>query len=140
MRFLALQELLEELATAVVAEASTGLDAVVQGSVLSSRLAMARSGRRRGPIALVAFALALGALLVQGGSLLHLHVAGEPAFFNLDHDLTLLATATGGAPVPADACELSLLPVVAAAPLDVVSRPAASPLRYSASRAPPLAS
>jgi hypothetical protein len=90
-------------------------------------------------VALVVFALAAGALLLQNGSLAHVHSAAKPGFYNHDHDLTLLATFGGGAPVPDGAPLVSWLPDVAAASVPDLSHPAASPLRYSASRAPPLA-
>lgn len=88
-------------------------------------------------IALVVFALSVGALLLQGGSLPHLH--DRPGVYNHDHDLTLLATLGGGAPLPDGAPPISFLPAIAAEPGPVLARPAASPLRYSAPRAPPLA-
>jgi hypothetical protein len=39
--------------------------------------------------------LALLALLLQGGSVPHLHLAAEPGLFNHDHDLSALAAAAG---------------------------------------------
>ncbi len=39
--------------------------------------------------------LALVALLLQGGSLPHQHLAAEPALFNHDHDLGAWATGPG---------------------------------------------
>jgi hypothetical protein len=99
---------------------------------------MCRPSRRRLPtIALVVFALGLGALLLQDGSLSHVH--DRPGVYNHDHDLTLLATRGGGAPLPDGAPPISFLPDIAAEPERVLARPAASPLRYSAPRAPPLA-
>ena len=102
---------------------------------------MRRSFPRGWPsvVALVLFALASGALLLQNGSLAHVHSVGKPGFYNHDHDLTLLATFGVGAPVPDGAPLVSWLPDVAAIPAVALSHPAASPLRYSASRAPPLA-
>jgi hypothetical protein len=99
---------------------------------------MRRPSRPRRPtIALAVFALAVGALLLQDGSLPHLH--DRPGVFNHDHDLSLLATRGGGAPLPDGAPPISFLPDIAAEPGRVLARPAASPLRYSAPRAPPLA-
>ena len=89
-------------------------------------------------IRVLLLAVALTAQLVQGGSSPHLHVDSGPAFFNLDHDLSLLATAGNAAPVPADAVSVTVLPSMPALAVGVVARSPVSPLRYSAPRAPPV--
>ena len=91
-------------------------------------------------VALLLFALAVGAGVLQNGSLPHVHAGGSPGFFNHDHDLTLLATLGGGALVPESVALVAALPLVAAAAVPELRHPTASPLRYSASRAPPSAS
>ncbi len=57
--------------------------------------------RRVAPLGLaVLFALAVLGLLVEAGSVPHVHVADGPAVFNLDHDLSYLATLGGATPPP----------------------------------------
>src|SRR2546430_17067401 len=50
--------------------------------------------------ALVVLGVALVASLVLGTAAPHLHLDREPAFFNEEHDLTLLASASLHAPLP----------------------------------------
>lgn len=92
-------------------------------------------GRR---IALGLVLVALAAFALEGASLPHGHAAGEPAFFNHDHDLTSCATFSGG-PIPAASPDISLAVVTAAALLSAVPKPATAPRGLADSRAPPLA-
>jgi len=88
--------------------------------------------RRR--IALVA--LALVALLVRDGSLSHQHLGAGVGLYNHDHDLSTLATVTGGLvpdrPEPGPA-------LIALAPIAVrtIEVPAAEPRSHADPRAPP---
>jgi hypothetical protein len=102
---------------------------------------MRRPGVRGWPfvLALAVLAFAAGAMLLQHASLPHVHSTSAPGLYNSDHDLTLLATLGGGAPMPDRSPAVSPLPDVAAVAAADLARPAASPLRYSAPRAPPLA-
>lgn len=92
-------------------------------------------GRR---IALGLVLVAVAAFVIEGASLPHSHRAGEPAFFNHDHDLTSCATFSG-APIPAAAPDISLAVGIAAALPFAVPKPATAPLGLADSRAPPLA-
>ena len=81
-------------------------------------------------------ALALFAVLFQGGSVPHQHLGAEPGFFNHDHDLSTLAT-VGGAVVPAGpdpAPDLVVTAAPATPPAAVQARP---PRRHADPRAPP---
>lgn len=82
--------------------------------------------------------VALAAFVIEGATLPHLHAAGEPAFFNHDHDLTSCAIFSG-APIPAASPDISLAVVTAAALLSAVPKPATAPRGLADSRAPPLA-
>jgi hypothetical protein len=90
------------------------------------------------PIAIGLTLMALAAFVIEGASLPHSHAAGEPAFFNHDHDLTSCATFSG-APIPAASPHLSLAIVIAAAPPSAVRKPATAPRGHADSRAPPVA-
>lgn len=89
-------------------------------------------------VAVAALLLAVIAMILQFGSLAHLHV-GESGFSNAEHDLTLLAGITAHG-LPVDAA-----PSIAPDPLSIalLSYTAAGPdawLGHAAdSRAPPLA-
>jgi len=90
------------------------------------------------PVALGLVLVAVAAFALEGASLPHSHAAGEPAFFNHDHDLTSCAT-FGGAPIPAASLDISLAVAVVAAPLSAGPKPATAPRGLADSRAPPLA-
>jgi hypothetical protein len=85
------------------------------------------------------FLLASIAVLLQGGSVPHAHQERDPAFFNAEHDLTLLAgLATQG--IAPDALPV-VVPGSASAPLPDLA-PQHPPVRLAQagdSRAPPLA-
>jgi hypothetical protein len=78
------------------------------------------------------------AFLLAGAIAPHLHEGHESAWWNADHDLTLMAT------FGTHACQPSAMPVVAlalaiAAALTLVGpSPGSAPLRRSAPRGPPL--
>jgi len=82
--------------------------------------------------------LAFAAVTLAGGSLPHLHAAGEPGLWNEEHDLSLMAALGTAASqpdaTPVMALELALILALALAG----ARPASAPLRLSAPRAPPL--
>jgi hypothetical protein len=85
------------------------------------------------------FLLASVAVMLQGGSVPHVHQGREAAFFNAEHDLTLLAGLAAHA-LPADTPPLLSLGR-ASAPLPDFSPPP-PPLRLAQSgesRAPPAA-
>jgi len=90
------------------------------------------------PIAIGLTLMALAAFVVEGASLPHSHAAGEPAFFNHDHDLTSCAT-FGIAPIPAASPAISLSVVIVGALVAADPKPATAPRGLAASRAPPLA-
>ena len=100
--------------------------------------------RRRSLLAratlLVLVTLALGGVLVENGQLLHVHGGHEGAgLYNEQHVLaTLLATPSGGAPLP-EAPAAALLAVLAGliALFEGVPRSAAA-ARHAAPRAPPV--
>ena len=89
--------------------------------------------------ALVVLGVALLATLALGTAAPHLHLDREPAFFNEEHDLTLLASAGLHAPLPdglpliAPGAALSFTPAL------MLSQAAAHPGRLADPRAPPLA-
>jgi hypothetical protein len=76
-------------------------------------------------------------LLVQGGSLPHTHFDASDAFFNQEHDLTLLATVATVASLGAGAPVLVPMLVLIAVATARRSRPTTPPARAAASRAPP---
>jgi len=82
--------------------------------------------------------LAFAAVTLAGGSLPHLHAAGEPGLWNEEHDLSLMATrGTDASPVdaaPVFLLVLTLLVTLAPARSDH----AGGPVRLADSRAPPL--
>jgi hypothetical protein len=82
--------------------------------------------------------LALLALVVQGGTVPHLHDAPGVGLYNHDHDLTALATSSGAAPIP-DAPGVPLALVLVAALLLIAPRPLKAPRSVADSRAPPVA-
>ena len=91
--------------------------------------------RSAAPATLVLVALA--GLLSAGGSLPHIHAGSEPGVYNLDHDLTSLATFGGGGPLTAVVSAVPLVTVVSAAAPPGPDRAASAPGRLAASRAPP---
>ena len=83
-------------------------------------------------------ALAVVALVLGAASVPHVHVGPDPGLWNHDHDLSLLATRGGGAPLPDPAPLLGAVLVVAAIQLLPCARCLSAPRRPFASRAPPL--
>jgi hypothetical protein len=81
--------------------------------------------------------LAVVGLVLQDGSVPHVHASGQAGFFNADHDLTLLASLSAHAllndPVAAVALESLFAPLSPSLPERRVTRPAHS----GDSRAPP---
>lgn len=95
-----------------------------------------RCSRRRLLVAAV-FAVAVVALFLQAAGLPHAHAGTEPAFFNHDHDLTLLATLGLGATLPDAAVTITSAVVIGAVGLGLQTTPPAPPRRRPSSRAPP---
>jgi len=89
--------------------------------------------------ALVVLGVALLATLVLGTAAPHLHLDREPALFNEEHDLTLLASASLHAPLP-DGLPLIALGVALSSTAALMPAQAtAHPGRLTDPRAPPLA-
>ena len=82
--------------------------------------------------------LATAGMVLQGGSLAHVHRASQASFFNEEHDLTLLASLAGHV-VLADAAPTLTLDAVSSqiAPF-VPERPALRLAHSGSSRAPPV--
>ena len=82
--------------------------------------------------------LGVAALVLAGASVPHIHAGAEPALWNAEHDLTLMAT------FGTHACQLDTIPVLGLAlAFTTTITPAAVhaasvPLSLSDSRAPPL--
>jgi len=89
--------------------------------------------------ALVVLGVALVASLVLGTAAPHLHLDREPAFFNEEHDLTLLASASLHAPLPDGLPLIALGVALSSAAALMLGQPAAYPGRLADPRAPPLA-
>jgi hypothetical protein len=87
--------------------------------------------------ALPILVLALLAMLVEAGSLPHVHIAGGSALFNHDHDLAYLATLNGSGPLPAAAGIVPWAPRVRRVLAAPRPRPSSTPHRQADSRAPP---
>jgi hypothetical protein len=90
----------------------------------------------RAAATLTLVALAVLASVASTGSVPHAHVAGEPALYNQEHDLSTLAALGSAAPLPAPvavAAALVVLAVLPAPPSRLRSRRAGG----HASRAPP---
>ena len=82
--------------------------------------------------------LAVAGLVMQAGSLSHVHDGDTAGFYNAEHDLTLLAGLAGHL-LLVDAVPAIALPIVAALlMLCVCERPAFHLGRSGDSRAPPL--
>jgi hypothetical protein len=82
--------------------------------------------------------LALAGSLLGAASIPHSHTPGHPGLYNLEHDLSYLATFGGGAPLP-DAP--SAAPLVVLVVLVVAAGAGASPVfwrRHADFRAPPV--
>ena len=93
----------------------------------------------RSSLARLALLVGLLALLVQGGSLPHQHLAAESGLFNHDHDLSTLATVAGALlPLGPDPTPtwISLAPPATRVPIPH----ALAPHRHAGPRAPPLES
>ena len=83
--------------------------------------------------------IAAAAMVLQGGSLPHLHQADSAGLYNQEHDLSLLAGLAGhGVTIDATPA-LAMEPVSAAVVPLVAQRPAARLARSGDSRAPPAA-
>lgn len=100
---------------------------------MTTRLIVRRAGLL-GVAVLVAVAV-LG-LLLEVGSVPHIHIADGAAFFNPDHDLCYLATFGGAAPPPEGAAPIR----IAVSPFVVLARPLAAsqlPGGHADPRSPP---
>jgi hypothetical protein len=82
--------------------------------------------------------LAILAMLLQAGSIPHLHGGKGHGIYNAEHDLSLLATLAAHG-LPGDPPRLVVEGVSAPLPSLVASPRAAQPLRAADSRAPPRA-
>jgi hypothetical protein len=97
---------------------------------------MKRSARTVAALLLLVAAMAM---VVQAGSLPHLHAGGGAGLYNAEHDLTLLATLAGYG-LPTDGTPTLALDAVATSVLPFVpERPAARLAHSGDSRAPPSA-
>ena len=83
--------------------------------------------------------LAATGMVLQSGSLPHLHAARDSGLYNQEHDLTLLAARGSGAPLPSAPALATALVVVAVAHAAVLSLPW-RPAGCFAARAPPASS
>jgi hypothetical protein len=83
------------------------------------------------------FVLALLAMLLQGGSVPHLHLASQPGLYNHDHDLGNLATGGSGI-VPDVPAAVLFVAVVLLLAVSRLAPPASAPIAHADSRAPPL--
>jgi hypothetical protein len=87
----------------------------------------------------VLFLLAAAGMVLQAGSVPHLHEDDEVAYYNEEHDLTLLAGLAAHA-VEVDAAPAITIDVAAPSLTpDTTERPAARLVRSRDSRAPPAA-
>jgi len=86
----------------------------------------------------VLLAVALIALLVQGGQLRHVHESDSLGLYNEQHVVQGLAALTHVAPLPDAPAAAYLLIVVAAAALVEAVRLAVPAARHAAPRAPPV--
>ena len=89
--------------------------------------------------ALVLLSVALLAAIVLGTAAPHLHLDREPAFFNEEHDLTLLASASLHAPLPDGLPLIALGAALSSMAVLMLGQPASYPGRLADPRAPPLA-
>jgi hypothetical protein len=86
----------------------------------------------------LALAMAVAALALSAGSVPHVHVGPGVGLWNLEHDLSLLATRGVGAPLPEAAPVIGVALVVATVLLPACLPFVSAPRRHSAPRAPPL--
>src|SRR4030095_1513889 len=80
-------------------------------------------------------AAALGALLVEGGQMRHVHESDSPGLYNEQHVVQGLAALTNAAPLPEAAAAAYLLIVVATAAVVEALRPPLPGGRHAAPRA-----
>ncbi len=64
-------------------------------------------------------------------------LAGKPAFFNQEHDLSYLATFAGAGPISASPFVIPIAAVALLVIAQIVSSPVGAPLRHADFRAPP---
>jgi hypothetical protein len=83
--------------------------------------------------------LACAGMVVQAGSLPHLHRGYEPGIYNEEHDLTLLAALAALALLSDGVAATGIDTVVSELPPLSPERPVIRPVLASASRAPPSA-
>jgi hypothetical protein len=81
--------------------------------------------------------LAASGMVLQAGSVPHLHAGSEPGVYNEEHDLTLMAGLAGHVLVADSAPAVTLEPVVALLPPAVAGHPASRIALAGDSRAPP---
>jgi len=97
-----------------------------------------RTRHRRTLWAAAVLALLASVLVLEGIPVIHAHKDGEPAFYNAQCSLSLLATQSGGAPLPSLDVPGSRL---ADLPVRLETDQAAAPSRFvwvSVPRAPPV--
>jgi hypothetical protein len=102
-------------------------------------MTLARARRLLGhPVAVAALAVAFATVVVEGGSIPHTHLGSEPGYYNRDHDLSLLATRGGAAPLPDVAPAFFVFVVVARLAAPGAAAPESEPGRHADVRAPPV--
>lgn len=97
---------------------------------------MVPSPQRRAPLLVGLFVLAVLAMLLQDGSIPHLHLASQPGLYNHDHDLGSLATVGSGL-VPDVPAAVLLVAAVLVVALARPAPPESAPIGHADSRAPP---
>ncbi|MBI4592925.1 MAG: hypothetical protein HY728_01800 [Candidatus Rokubacteria bacterium] len=92
----------------------------------------------RHPVPAALSALALMALLLDAGSVPHVHAGDESGLYSQECGLSYLATFRGSALLPESVSPGPLAVIVVAAVASSPSHPALAPRRHADSRAPPL--
>ena len=93
-------------------------------------------GSRLALALLLVFAAA--GMVVQGGSVPHVHALGQPGLYNEEHDLTLLAGMAGKIVAVDAASTVAFDTITTAVTLSLAERPVLRLARSGDSRAPPL--
>lgn len=109
-------------------------------SVVSSRASMPLIRSRHWlarPLPAGLILLAVAGMLLSAAALTHTHVGPGPGLYNQEHDLTLLATRSGGAPLPDVTPGLGIVVAVSSLPAPATEATPAAPRSLPDSRAPP---